>query len=51
MTSLIRRLLDALGIFGFVYLLGFLYREQISGTIIGDVWESVHHLLFGWVGN
>ena len=51
MKSLFRRLLDALGIFGFVYLLGFLYREQISGTIIGDVWESIYRLLFGWIGN
>ena len=51
MPSLIRRLLDALGIFGFVYILGFLYREQISGTFIGDAWESIHQLLFGWVGN
>ena len=51
MKSLIRRLLDALGIFGFVFFVGFLYREQISGTIIGDVWESIYRLLFGWIGN
>ena len=50
MKSIIRRLLDALGIFGFIFVLGYLYRQQISGTFLGDIWESVNRLLFGWIG-
>lgn len=51
MTSLIRRLLDALGIFAFIFLVGFLYREEIRGTFLGDMWESIYQWLFGWIGN
>ena len=50
MKSLIRRLLDALGIFAFLFILGYLYREQLHGTFLGDMWESVYRLLFGWIG-
>ena len=50
MKSIIKRLLDALGIFSFIFVLGYIYRQQISGTFLGDIWESVNQLLFGWIG-
>ena len=50
MKTLIRKLLDVLGIAGFIFVLGYLYREQIAGTFLGDIWEACNRLLFGWLG-
>lgn len=41
MNKLIRRLIDIVGIVGFVLLLTYLYRDYLAGTFIGDMWEGI----------
>ena len=41
MNKLVRRLIDTAAIVAFILLLTYLYREPLSGTFVGDMWEGI----------